>query len=258
MVLALLGGTPAAAESRRPQVRRPGFEMTADGGSRLFVALTGKAVVEERRAEKTITYVLKQTNIRTRNNTQALVTEHFNTPVQRARLVRKGADLHFVVDLRAASEPAWKLVERADGTADLQVDFPAGTFVTEVAAPTSRRLADPEDPAADGLGMWSTAGEASAPTSTAKKRRSSSSPANGLREKAEQLRVKPDAAATKRWQDAKKRQEQPAPLHGQGPTDEQMRELRAKKQAERDAVHRQQQELDRRGGAGTAVSHDRE
>lgn len=112
-----------------PVVNLPGFEQTADGGSRLFVALSQPVPVEEHKAQGSITYVLKGASARVHNNTNALVTVHFNTPVSRARLVPHGHDLHFVIDLRAPATPTWKMAEAPDKTAVLQIDFPKGDYV---------------------------------------------------------------------------------------------------------------------------------
>jgi hypothetical protein len=134
---------PAAAAAPRARVVRhakgpvatlPGFEETNDGGSRLFVALTQNVPVEERKAQGSITYVLKGAHVNKWNNTNALVTVHFNTPVWRARLVPQGNDLLFVVDLRAAATPTFKMVDAPDHTAMLTVDFPKGDY-TNVAVP---------------------------------------------------------------------------------------------------------------------------
>jgi hypothetical protein len=140
---------PVARPAHRHGVRRhvsgpvatlPGFEETNDGGSRLFVALTQQVPVEERKAAGSITYVLQGAHVTKRNNTNALVTVHFNTPVWRARLVPKGKDLLFVVDLRAATTPTWKMTEAPDHTALFTIDFPKGDY-TNVAVPerTARR-----------------------------------------------------------------------------------------------------------------------
>ena len=112
-----------------PVVNMPGFEQTADGGSRLFVQLSQNVPVEERKAQGSITYVLKGASPRVWNNTNALVTVHFNTPVARARLVPQGHDLLFVIDLRAAASPTWKVTESADKTAILSIDFPKGDYL---------------------------------------------------------------------------------------------------------------------------------
>lgn len=107
-----------------PVVNTPGFEQTADGGSRLFVQLSQMVPVEERKAAGSITYVLKGASPRVWNNTNALVTVHFDTPVSRARLVPQGQDLLFVVELRAAATPTWKITESTDKSAILTIDFP--------------------------------------------------------------------------------------------------------------------------------------
>ncbi len=131
----------------------PGFEMLPDGGSRLFVQMTGNPQVEEKKAAGSVTYVIKGVRIIRRNNRNALETAHFNTPVLRARLVPSGHDLHFVVDLRHNVAPQWKLTanssigakpetagangarpekasEASNGaTTTLAVDFPKGDFL---------------------------------------------------------------------------------------------------------------------------------
>jgi hypothetical protein len=119
----------ARAHTQGPVATLPGFEMLADGGSRLFVELTQSIAVEEKRASRTVTYVLKGAHVDRRNNENALVTVHFNTPVTRARLLPSGRDLVFIVDLRADATPSWKLVNAKDNSAILQIDFPKGSFL---------------------------------------------------------------------------------------------------------------------------------
>lgn len=130
--------TPAAGTGRRaravkrttgPVAMFPGFEQLPDGGTRVFVVLSQQVHVEERKAQGTLTYVLKGAHVQHRNNTNALVTVHFDTPVSRAKLVPAGADLHLVVELRAAAQPTWKLVDAQDKTSTLQIDFPKGDYL---------------------------------------------------------------------------------------------------------------------------------
>lgn len=111
-----------------PVVNLPGFEQTPDGGSRVFVSLTGTVPVEERKAQGSVTYILKGAGVRVRNNTNALVTVHFNTPVAKARLLPHGNDSHLIIEMRAASSPTWKMTEGQDKSAVLQIDFPKGDF----------------------------------------------------------------------------------------------------------------------------------
>jgi hypothetical protein len=107
----------------------PGFEMEADGSSRLFVQLTQSVAIEERVAKGQITYVLKGAHVAVHNNQNPLETVHFNTPVVRARLVPSGGDLLFVIELRAQAAPVWKLVAAKDGSSILNVDFPKGAWL---------------------------------------------------------------------------------------------------------------------------------
>ena len=80
-------------------------------------------------AHPTITYVLKGAQVLRRNNQNALVTVHFNTPVARARLIPTGRDVRFVVDLRADTAPTFKVVAAKENSAILQIDFPKGDFL---------------------------------------------------------------------------------------------------------------------------------
>jgi len=138
-----------------PVATLPGFEMLPDGGSRVFVEVTRKVDVEERRAARVLTYVLKGARVVYRNNENALVTVHFNTPVTSARLLPSGRDLLFSVDLRADTAATWKMVADSDGSAVLQVDFPKGSFlpagdvddrITAAATPPPRVAAPPGTP----------------------------------------------------------------------------------------------------------------
>jgi len=135
---------PAAAPraGKRPPVKKravkadpglvatlPGFEMLPDGGSRLFVELTHTTNVTEKRDARALTYVLQGAHITLRNNENALVTVHFNTPVSRARLLPLRGDLVFSVELRADATPVWRLVDGEGGVSVLQIDFPKGVYL---------------------------------------------------------------------------------------------------------------------------------
>jgi hypothetical protein len=129
------GGVRARAKG--PEATLPGFESLADGSTRLFVQLTKSVPVEERKAKGVVTYVLKGAHVGIWNNTNALVTVHFNTPVSRARLVPRGADLHFVVELRANVTPTWKMNATKDGTAMLSIELPRGDYLGGAPAPAA-------------------------------------------------------------------------------------------------------------------------
>lgn len=129
-----VGGARPVARVVRPPVNAPiatlpGFEMESDGSSRLFVQLTQTVPIEQRVAHGQITYVLKGARVAVHNNQNPLETVHFNTPVVRARLVPSGGDLLFVIELRTAATPTWKLDPVKEGGAMLLVDFPKGAYL---------------------------------------------------------------------------------------------------------------------------------
>lgn len=137
---------PAAGSAPRTKYRStgatvamPGFEQTADGGSRFFVQLSQSVPVEERKTNGTITYVLKGASPRVWNNTNALVTVHFSTPVARARLVPHGNDLLFILDLRAVASANYKLSETTDKGAQLTIDFPKGDWLNAPAPEPAKK-----------------------------------------------------------------------------------------------------------------------
>lgn len=112
-----------------PLATFPGFEQLPDGGSRFFVHVSQNVAVEERKAQGSVSYVLRGAHLRVHNDSNALVTVHFNTPVFRARLTQQGNDLLFVLELRSAATPTFKIGESTDKTATLQVDFAKGDFL---------------------------------------------------------------------------------------------------------------------------------
>ncbi|MGH7280240.1 MAG: hypothetical protein ACRELY_01850 [Polyangiaceae bacterium] len=148
-----------------PIATLPGFLLLPEGGSRLFVELTQNVRVEEKPMAGGITYVLKGAHVVKRNNENALVTVHFNTPVTRARLIPRGGDLHFVVELRQNVKPTWKLVPAKDGAAVLQIDFPGGNFLPNDEASLNTR----DTPARSAGADAAKAPDASAKKSDAKK-----------------------------------------------------------------------------------------
>jgi hypothetical protein len=138
---------PRAAASQTVAGAVPGFEILADGSSRLFVELTKPVTYETKTAKGTVTYVLKGARVSRRNNTNALVTVHFNTPVTSARLVPHGHDLWFVVALRAPVQPSVSMDAGKDGGAVMHIELPKGQYLPEEtsAPPASSASAPPPD-----------------------------------------------------------------------------------------------------------------
>jgi hypothetical protein len=133
----------AKFDPTKPLATYPGFRMLANGTSRIWVQVSKPVDVQVRRAGGTVTYVLPGVNVGVRNNTNPLVTTHFNTPVSRARLVPDRAGVLLVLELRETAEPAHKVVKSAYGTMTLEVTLPRSTrdysALPEPRAPRSGR-----------------------------------------------------------------------------------------------------------------------
>jgi hypothetical protein len=159
---------PATAPAHRTRMVRhagealatfTGFEMLADGGSRLFVQLNKAVEVEQTKdvavaprararkgkaarpaaATNRLVFILKGAELGRSNDSNSLETVHFNTPVLRARLVPAGKDLRLVVVLRADATPTLKSVAAKDNGSIVQIDFPQGTYL-----PPGDSLVSPE------------------------------------------------------------------------------------------------------------------
>jgi hypothetical protein len=131
--------TPTASAAVPPAAHRgkggasslalPGFETMGDGSTRLFVELSKPVAYDTKVSGSRITYVLKGAHAGRRNNTNPLVTVHFNTPVTSARLVPHGQDLWFVVQLRAKVQPAVTMDAAKDGSAVMRIEMPKGDYL---------------------------------------------------------------------------------------------------------------------------------
>jgi hypothetical protein len=125
-----------------------GFEMLADGGSRLFVQLDKTVEVEQAKdvevaprahgrkgkraaaaATNRLVFTFKGAELEHFNDSHSLETMHFNTPILRARLEPAGRNLRLVVVLRADATPTLKSVPAKDNGSIVQIDFPQGTYL---------------------------------------------------------------------------------------------------------------------------------
>jgi hypothetical protein len=119
---------PARARQDAAVATFPGFRLLPDGTSRIYVELTRQVAVDERRADGMLVYRIHDARVPVRNNRNALITTHFATPVGRARLLRSGADVELLIDLRKSVSATHKVVAGENGGARLEVDFPAGDY----------------------------------------------------------------------------------------------------------------------------------
>jgi hypothetical protein len=152
------GVSPASAaaptstrSARTPNSIVPGFETLADGSTRLFLELGKPVPYDAKVAKGVLTYVLRGVRTDRRNNTNPLVTVHFNTPVTSARLVPHGRDLWFVVSLRADVRPTVTMGAAKEGGAVLSIEFAKGDYGPRGSGPAGESsVALPPPPAQGG------------------------------------------------------------------------------------------------------------
>jgi hypothetical protein len=107
----------------------PGFQMLPSGESRFFVQTNREVAIESRAGSGSFRVVLKGVKVPVRNNRSPLVTRFFNTPVNRARVERRGRDAVFVLELRAEAVPQVTTEPGKDGFFFVFVTFPAGQYL---------------------------------------------------------------------------------------------------------------------------------
>lgn len=98
----------------------PGFRMLADGSSQVWVHVTKKVNVTA--AATSFALVGAQVNVR--NNTNALVTEFFDTPLARARLKPDATGAQLVLELRESVAVKHRVVDAPGGSMMLYIDLP--------------------------------------------------------------------------------------------------------------------------------------
>jgi hypothetical protein len=141
------GKTPSAPDTKKTKKRGraqstkprpgaavatfPGFRLLPDGRSRIYVELSKSVTVDEHRTDQELTFTLHDAQVLVKNNRNALITTHFATPVSRARLVSAGNDINLVLDLRKAANATHQVVAGENGSARLEIDFPAGDYPLE-------------------------------------------------------------------------------------------------------------------------------
>lgn len=118
----------------------PGFRMLPGGKSMVWVTISRKVPVEVHRAAGRVTYMLSGAEVSIRNNTNALVTTYFDTPLSRARLVPTKQGTELLLELREKVEPSYKVRTGPGGTMVLSVTLPkpSKSFRPPNAAPIRR------------------------------------------------------------------------------------------------------------------------
>jgi hypothetical protein len=119
-----------------------GFERT-ESGSRVFFQLSAAVEPLVEVSEGKVIVELPRTSVQVRNNRRKLITRYFKTPVNEVDIVRKGKNLHAIIELRWPSEPTWAITPGTNGYQLLTFEFPD----VGVKAETTTEAAVPQPPA---------------------------------------------------------------------------------------------------------------
>ncbi len=123
------GHAPPRARAMKGKARLltwPGFQPKTDGTSRFFLQTSRPVEVVEKRGKKRFELLLRETRVHLSNTLRPLVTRHFDTPVVRALVKRRGRKgVAIVFDLREDVSPVVSQKVEKDGYNYVYVDFPA-------------------------------------------------------------------------------------------------------------------------------------
>lgn len=97
---------------------------------------TGPVSTEMRVSAERIEVVFPRTAVHVANSRRWLETRHFDTPVLRARLERRGRDMVLVMILRAARTPRISAGPGEGGFHYTYIDFEPGRFLPPEPAPS--------------------------------------------------------------------------------------------------------------------------
>ncbi len=104
----------------------PGFQPKADGSSRFFLQTSQPVETEQKASKNRFELLLRRTRVHLGNTLRPLVTRHFETPVVRAKVKRRGRKgTAIVFDLREEVTPTISHAVEKDGYHYVYIDFPA-------------------------------------------------------------------------------------------------------------------------------------
>ena len=107
----------------------PGFISSSNGSSRLFLQTTGKLKYTlKNKSSLNIVIDLEFAKVYLGNNRNPLVTSHFNTPLNKAYLKKRGKRLELILEMKVESKIEILQETNPDGYSYFFVDFPAGEY----------------------------------------------------------------------------------------------------------------------------------
>lgn len=114
----------AKIDPNAPIAMYPGFRMLGNGTSQVWVYVSRKVSISPVSSAGRPTFLLSGAQVATRNNTNALVTEYFDTPMAAARLRPGPAGAQLELELREPVSVTHRVVDGPGGTTILYVDLP--------------------------------------------------------------------------------------------------------------------------------------
>ena len=112
------------------QAKGPEFAIVPDGSSRLTVQLSRKVEVIAQGNRRRFTYDMSDVQVAVANDMNPLITTHFSTPLQNARLIPQKKGARLVVDLRESVTPLYAIKDGSGGGAILEVMLPKSLLKT--------------------------------------------------------------------------------------------------------------------------------
>jgi hypothetical protein len=106
------------------QAKGPEFAIVQDGSSRLTVQLSRKVEIIAQGNRRRFTYDMPNVQVAVANDMNPLITTHFSTPLQHARLIPQKKGARLVVDLRESVTPLYSIRDGSGGGAILEVVLP--------------------------------------------------------------------------------------------------------------------------------------
>jgi hypothetical protein len=128
----------------------PGFQMRADGSSRVFIQSTSALEPQPSAAAGKFVVLLPGARVSGGTNRLPLETRFFNTPVTRVSLAVTHDGVQLTLDLRGDVVPRVSSERGPNGYYFTYIDLPKGQFVAVVPKPKPGAVAQAAAPAADG------------------------------------------------------------------------------------------------------------
>lgn len=119
-----------AAPPGEPVVTWPGFQMTPDGGSLVFVQAGQPVTVERKDKGSKLVLILPGMSLPAGNTRRPLETSFFNTPVTRVHLKKHKKGVALVLHLRSGAEPQVTTESAPSGYHFVMVRFAPGEYLT--------------------------------------------------------------------------------------------------------------------------------